>query len=227
MNQEKTYRAIRHMVVRAKQNSNDPDVHHPKEKILQVGRVMEQFKNEHKGPITTLELFAGQGNLTREYQEHGSVEAYDIKYLKTGDSFLQFHRLIFARRTYQVVDLDPYGFPTRLFPDIFLLIKDGLLFVTFPRPNSNILDGMKALHLESYMGKSNPSEEEVINQIATWGLCHWRQVELLDRMLLKSVWRFAFRVKKVKATDYTGVRNQPYEIEEKQPFKQLTIFQDE
>ena len=59
----------------------------------------------------------------------------------------------------------------------------------------------------AYFGEPNPSEDTIIDQIVTWGLCHWRQVELIDSIDCSSVWRFAFSVVKVKATDYTAVRN--------------------
>ncbi|MBK9723418.1 MAG: hypothetical protein IPO78_17780, partial [Saprospiraceae bacterium] len=108
---------------------------------------------------------------------------------------------------FDVVDLDPYGFPNRFFPDIFLLIDKGILFVTMPKPYVNILNGITAAHLISYYGGQNPNEQTIIERIALWGLCHWRKVELIDSIDCKSVWRFAFAVEKVNATDYTGVRN--------------------
>lgn len=37
---KKTYRAIRHDVVRLKQKNNDSDVHHPDEKINQINKVL-------------------------------------------------------------------------------------------------------------------------------------------------------------------------------------------
>jgi len=198
---DKTYRAIRHDVVRALQASNDDSVHHPDEKIMQLDRVLD---GEGK---KILELFSGQGNLTNKYNEYGEVDCYDRKYLKTGDSFVVFHRLIGEKKTYDVIDLDPYGFPNRFFPDIFLLIKDGLLVITMPKPYVNILNGITQTFLTAYFGEQNPSKEVIIEQIATWGICHWRKVTLIDSIDLKSVWRFVFRVKLVKATEYTGVRN--------------------
>jgi tRNA G26 N,N-dimethylase Trm1 len=204
-NKQKTYRALRHNVVRKKQKENSDDTHHPDEKIDQIRSVFYGLNNQSNHHI--LELFAGQGNLTKIYEEYGIVSAYDRKYLKTGDSFLIFHDLIAKKKKYSIVDLDPYGFPNRFFPDIFLLIDDGILFVTMPKPYVNILNGITQAHLISYYGEHNPSEDTIIEQIALWGLCHWRQVELIDSVDCKSVWRFAFHVKKVKATEYTGVRN--------------------
>jgi hypothetical protein len=201
----KTYRAIRHDVVRSKQAINSSEVHHPDEKTNQIEWVMRNLNKQSGHDI--LELFAGRGNLTNVYRQFGEVTSCDCKYCGTGDSFLLFHRLISDRKKFTVVDLDPYGFPTRLFPDVFLLIDDGLLFVTMPKPYVNILNGITQTHLISYFGEPNPSEEIIIDQIVTWGLCHWRQVELIDSIDCSSVWRFAFSVQKVKATDYTGVRN--------------------
>ena len=118
-----------------------------------------------------------------------------------------FHKLIHDKKHYDIVDVDPYGFPSRFFPDIFLLMQDSYLFLTFPKPYVNILNGITQTHLASYYGNSNPSFEEVVERIANFGICHWRKVVLIDSVDLKSVWRMAFKVTKVKATEYTGVKN--------------------
>ena len=202
MKKEKTYRALRHDIVRTRQKTNAADAHHPEEKTGQIKRVLSR-----KSGLKILELFAGQGNLTGLYSTYGEVFPYDRKYLKTGDSFLIYHRLIAERKVFDVVDLDPYGFPNRFFPDVFLLIEKGFLFVTMPKPAVNILNGITQTHLISYYGEHNPSKEKVIEKIALSGLCHWRKVALIDEIDCKSVWRFVFSVERVKATEYTGVRN--------------------
>jgi hypothetical protein len=201
----KTYRAIRHDVVRQKQKINNNEVHHPDEKTAQIEFVMKNLNNQKNNSI--LELFAGRGNLTKVYEKYGDVIPCDQKYLQTGDSFLLFHKLIYEKQKYTVIDIDPYGFPNRFFPDIYLLIDDGIMFVTMPKPYVNVLNGITQTHLISYFGEPNPDEDTIIDQLVTWGLCHWRQVELIDSIDCKSIWRFAFSVKKVKATEYTGVKN--------------------
>ena len=206
-NKPKTYRALRHDVVRKKQSENSNEVHHPNEKMKQVKRVILNFNETNKIDLKILELFAGQGNLTNLYRNYGDVTAYDKKHLKTGDSFLEYHRLISDRKKFNVIDLDPYGFPNRFFPDIFLLIDRGILFVTMPKPYVNILNGITQTHLISYYGTHNPNKDEIIEKIGLFGLCHWRKIELIDEIDCKSIWRFAFLVEKVKATEYTGVRN--------------------
>jgi len=218
----KTYRAIRHDVVRKRQAEYSDTAHHPDEKIQQVKSVLQGICGW--GDLSILELFAGQGNLTKVYAEYGDVIANEYKgevfdklqenvrdcmlvQCNRVDSYLDFHQLIALKQKFDVVDLDPYGFPNRFFPDVFLLIEKGIMFVTMPKPYVNILNGITATHLISYYGEQNPSEQTIINRIVLWGLCHWRKVELISSIDCKSVWRFAFNVEKVKATDYTGVRN--------------------
>jgi hypothetical protein len=82
-----------------------------------------------------------------------------------------------------------------------------------PKPYVNILNGITAQHLISYYGEKNPNESIIIERIILWGLCHWRKVQLKDCIDCKSIWRFVFHVEKVKATEYTGVRNQPYKTD--------------
>lgn len=199
---KKSYRAIRHDIVRGKQSINSDEVHHPNEKKTQIERVLSSTSN-----LSILELFAGQGNLTKTYETFGAVTGYDKKHLKTGDSFIEYHRLIANKKKFDVIDLDPYGFPTRLFPDIFLLIDNGIMFVTMPKPYVNILNGLIQTHLTTYFGEPNPSLETIINKIVLFGLCHWRKVQLIESSDYRSVWRLAFHVERVKATDYTGVKN--------------------
>ena len=218
----KTYRAIRHDITRAKQKKNADVVHHPYEKINQIKSILSEICGRED--LSILELFAGHGNLTKIYSEYGEVLANeykksvfeklventkDLMLVKCNrvDSFIDFHQLIALKQKFDVIDLDPYGFPNRFFPDIFLLIDKGVLFVTMPKPYVNILNGITAAHLISYYGEQNPSEQTIIERIVLFGLCHWRKVELISSIDCKSVWRFAFAVEKVKATDYTGVRN--------------------
>lgn len=207
MKKEKTYRAIRHDVVRKKQKENSKDVHHPIEKIKQVKKHLNGKTN-----LKILELFAGHGNMSDEYKNYigneGFLDRYDKK-LKTGDSYIVFHELIAKKQKYDVIDIDPYGFPSRFFPDIFLLMEDGQMFITFPKPYINILNGITRQHHLCYYGEENPSLETIKNKIKLYGLCHWRNIEFEEIIEIDRLWRFSLKVKKVKATEYCGVRNRP------------------
>ena len=92
---EKTYRAIRHDIVRKKQEQNSAEVHHPDQKINQIYSVLDNSKK-----YKILELFCGRENLTKHYKKFGEVELYDKKWKKTGDSYKQFHRLIWENKKY-------------------------------------------------------------------------------------------------------------------------------
>jgi hypothetical protein len=205
MSEEKTYRAIRHDVTRKKQRENSKEVHHPEQKKEQIEKILVG-----KTDLKIMELFAGHGNLESTYRnyvgEKGFLERYD-KSLKTGDSFITFHKLIAEKRKYDVIDIDPYGFPNRFFPDVFLLIEDGTMFITMPKPWVNILNGITRQHLICYFGSDNPNLDVIKERIRLYGLCHWRDIDFLDIADFGRLWRFAVNVKKVKATDYTGVRN--------------------
>tara|TARA_R110000868_G_scaffold152302_3_gene376951 strand:- start:1696 stop:2307 length:612 start_codon:yes stop_codon:yes gene_type:complete len=203
LNTDKTYRAVRHDVVRNKQKSNADEVHHPKEKTEQINRFLSGHHH-----LSILELFAGCGNLSNVFTQYGTLEAYDRK-LKTGDSFLIFHNLIANKKTYDVVDIDPYGFPNRFFPDIFLLLENGLVFMTMPKPYVNILNGITQQHLRCYFNCSNPSLQIIKEKIMLYGLCHWRKIEFLEIMDLGRLWRFVLGVYRVKATEYCNVKNWP------------------
>jgi hypothetical protein len=219
---KKTYRAIRHDIVRKRQADYCDTAHHPDEKISQIKIVFNEIFEFNN--LKIFELFAGQGNLTKIYAQYGEVRANEYKtevfnQLKENfkefnlvncnrvNSFLDFHKLIALKLMFDVIDLDPYGFPNRFFPDIFLLIDNGVIFITMPKPYVNILNGITQTHLISYYGEHNPSKEIIIERIALWGLCHWRKLVLINCVDCQSVWRFAFKVEKVKATEYTGVKN--------------------
>jgi hypothetical protein len=196
---EKSYRAKRHDVIREKQRGNSNEVHHPVEKKQQIRLILNGKKS-----LKILELFAGQGNLTEVYKDYGMVECHDKK-INSKDSYREFHRLIADKKKYDVIDLDPYGFPNRFFPDIFLLIDD--LFITMPKPYVNILNRITRQHLTCYYGEYNPGLETIKERIKLYGLCHWRDINFLDITDLGRLWRMAIRVNKVKATIYTNTNN--------------------
>lgn len=197
----KSYRAIRHDVIRSKQKVYDQDVVHHDQKIHQIRSFLKDKKD-----LNILELFSGSGVLTKEYQNYGVVTECDKKN-GTGDSFRLYHRFIYENKKFDVIDIDSFGFPNRFLPDIYLLIEDGLMFVTLPIPSINILHDITKTHLFSYYGSDRPSIEEMANKIALFGLSHWREVSIVDLIKCNRIYRLVLSVKKIKSTDYTGVKN--------------------
>jgi len=71
---EKTYRAIRHDIVRLKQKQVTLDLHHPNEKVQQIQEILQGLTG-----LNILELFAGSGNCTTYYDYMAkSVKAYEL-----------------------------------------------------------------------------------------------------------------------------------------------------
>mgnify|MGYP000884084252 CR=1 FL=1 len=223
----KKLRVIDHEIVRSKQRAYADSHHHPDVKTNQVRTILDNTKfdklHHRRSNPHILELFAGQGNLTKVYSDYGYVQANELKKtvydklveninepnvdLNRVNSRFNFHELIGQRKKFNVIDIDDYGFPSRFFPDIFLLMEDAVMFITMPYPSVNILNGITKEFHTSYFGDQNPDFETINNSIIRYGLCHWRKVELLDSVECGRGWRLAYRVIKVKATDYTGVRN--------------------
>ena len=216
---DKTYRALRHDYTRNLQKTNNDLLHHPDEKINQIKEYTKNTAFSKK--IKILELFGGHGNLTKEYVKLGKTTVFEkdkskveilksisdeLEVVKT-DSFNEIFHHVYKKKKYDIIDIDPYGFPYRLFPHIFLLMEKSLVFLTIPKPYVNILNGITQTTLMCHFGESNPSIDTILSKIVVWGLSHWRQVEVLDILDLKSVWRVCLDVKRIKATEYTGTKN--------------------
>lgn len=183
-----------------KRLDNSDSIHHPDEKIAQIKNVFETLPRQSR--LRILELFAGRGNLTQVYKNYGNVKAYDKNWLQTGDSFLEFHRLIADQKKYDIIDIDPYGFPTRFFPDIFLLMNKGVMFITIPKPNGNFISTECRFTLSCYYGDTNPNLTTIVTNIKALALQHWRDINVLDVIDCKSIWRIAISVQRINSKEY-------------------------
>lgn len=187
---------------RKKQKEYTDEYHHPKEKINQIYKILNNKSYDDKFKI--LELFCGNGNLTKIYKNYGNVSSFD-KICGDGDSYRLFHKLIYEKKIYNLIDLDPYGFPCRFFPDIFLLINDGYLIVTICKLKKANLWTLKLM--ESYFTVRKPNETQIINTFCNEGMKHWRYVKPIDILNLEKVFRIVFSVKRVHACNYCGTTN--------------------
>ena len=192
----KTKNALKHDRQRKAQREDLEHTNHTDLKTEQIRKYIKTNNNK------ILELFSGNGKLTKIWQEYGSVQTNEGK-----DAYRLFHGLIYERKKYDIIDLDPYGFPSRFFPDIFLLIDDGYMFITFPHPAVNVLNGITQQTFENYYGVKKPTMDIIIDKIKQYALCHWRDAQVLDITKMGRVFRICLRVKRVKATEYCGVRN--------------------
>ena len=212
--------SLKHKYVRLNQASNKDEYHHPKEKSMQA----EEVLNGKEG-LSILETNSGFGNMTNIYSKYGRVEAQDIDKdkvralkestsetveVKKCDSFKEMYNQVFQGKIYDVVDLDPYGFPSRFFPHVFNLIEDGFLFVTFPKMGVQQINKIMIKHHEVFWGLSledKDNQEDLIHdRMAEYAFKSFRSVELIDSIDLGRVYRFAYRVKKESALDLVGLK---------------------
>lgn len=213
-----TTSAIKHKFRRISQNNNIEKHHHPKEKWEQIEKYIKNDTNY------ILETNCGWGNLTKLYQKYGEVLCYDIDkkrvnyinkmqmqdvYAEHGDSILESHRLVGNKCKFDIIDIDPYGMPSRYFPHIFLLINKGYLFVTLPKLGVQKLNKITAKHLDCFwgVGESNRKQYEdiVIKKIMDFGMQNYREVVLEEIISVGSVYRMAFRIEKKSSLDLVGL----------------------
>lgn len=215
-----TLSSVKHKYVRLNQARNDDKHHHPEEKIKQVKRVLGKKSGMH-----VLETNAGMGNLSEIYRFYGEVLAHDIDRKKVEhlkrlgyedfevikcDSFKEIHRYIFHGLKFSVIDLDPYGFPSRYFPHVFNLIDDGYLFVTFPKMGVQQINKIMKEHYRVFwdmtLDRKLDQEKIIHKKIKDYGLQNYRSVELVDSIDLGRMFRFAYKVKKESALDLVGLK---------------------
>lgn len=216
-----TVSSVKHKYVRLKQALNDDKHHHPTEKVEQIKRVLSG------SDLFILETNAGWGNLTKEYHYYGEVLSHDIdskkvEYLKSlgydefdavkCDSFNEIHRYIYLGFKFDVIDLDPYGFPSRYFPHVFNLIDDGILFVTFPKMGVQQINKIMKEHYRVFWGitlEDKANQEQLIHaRMKDYAFQSLRGLELIDSVDLGRMFRFAYRVKRESALDLVGLKVQ-------------------
>jgi hypothetical protein len=192
--------AAKHKRLRESQAANADKHHHPEEKLEQL----EFYKNQISGDI--LEVFAGEGNLTKFYKEQGSVTACtrDV----TGDSFKYVYKLAAEGKKFNVIDIDGYGYPSNFMDVIWKLMRpDCLLILTYPVVGVQCVNGIYEQHYVNHWKSSRPTVGDVIGATTDYALRHWYVPKLIDVKKIKPIWRFIFNCERVKATEFTGTRN--------------------
>ena len=193
----KTHKEIRH-----KQSINDDDYHHPIEKIEQLKRFEDIFRDKK-----ILEVFAGQGNLSKYYNSI-SDKVFSMSKEKTGDSFNYIHKIKFDKKKFDVIDIDSYGYPDKLFPVVFDCLTDNAyLIFTFPIVGVNCLNEITEQHYINFWRSNRPTIGDVVGCITDYGLRNWQFCKLVDVSKIKRIWRFIFKIEKQKATLICNTKN--------------------
>lgn len=214
-----TSNSVKHKVRRLSQAQNQDKYHHPQEKIDQIRRILP------KKDLHTLEMHTGFGNLTKIYQEYGSVLGYDIEgervdYIQSmcmqdvdvvkGDSQIELLNMVYQRLWFDVVDIDPYGLPSRYFPLVFNLINDGWLFLTFPKLGVAQINKITVRHYQAFWGFELDQKAQYVeiiqNKLKDYAYQCFRKIEVLEVLDLDRVYRFAIKVKKESALDLVGLK---------------------
>jgi len=174
-----------------KQKGGDLSVHHPIEK---ENFFITTYNQERLNGNQAFEYFSGHNYMTNVYVKNNLiVEGNDIKDTNI-DSYLLFHKHIYEKRKFDLIDLDPYGLPFKFFPDVYLLMNDKCyLYVTAVKYYVPILSWRRKMKFLGYFQKEKPSHQDYISFIKRMGLAHGFNVAYVDGFsVTNNVYRFCF-----------------------------------
>lgn len=196
-----TYFSAKHHHTRWQKSEGSPNKHHPEGKRIQIEAVLEG-----KSDLSIYELYGGHGYCTGVYESYGSVTS---RTHADGNDWHVLHAELASKRTYDVVDVDGYGYPSRILSSgvVELLKTAGVMFITLPIYGSNQLNPITSAHLQIFYGTRTPGLEDFVRAIKAHALAYHRVAELIHSARLGGVWRLAFEVRRVPATLLYGVRN--------------------
>ena len=217
-----TATSVKHKVRRISQSSNMDKYKHTEEKTRQLLSVLE-YVNGKK--INILETHSGFGGMTEQYQKIGNVKCYDIDKERVdhinnlnmngvtaihGDSERELYGLVFNKSTYDIVDIDPYGFPSRYFPHAFSLIEDGVMFLTFPAMGVAQINKITIRHYQAFWGIELSDKDKYLGKIKErledFAFQNKREIKFLDIRKINRVFRMAILVKRKSLCDIVGLK---------------------
>lgn len=215
--------SVKHKVRRLQQASNQDRYKHTAEKTALALKCLAALGNTK--PLSVLETHAGFGSMTQVYSQFGKVLALDIDHRRINgleslalpgvevvkaDSEFEMHGLLASRAVFDVVDLDPYGMPSRYFPMVFGLINDGLLFVTFPMIGAAQINKITIRHLQAFWGVALDDKDRYTDLLFAgmqdYAFHFKRKLTLLAVERYDRVFRFAIRVKKESLLETVGIQ---------------------
>ena len=196
----KTKNAEKHDRLRLKQRQYLDSHHHPIEKIQQLEKLNEYIYGD------IIELFAGEGNLSKYYEKKGNL--YRCTKDETGDSFQHLFELINNKKKFDVIDIDSYGYPSQFMDNIWHIMKPKTtLLITFPVMGVQCINGIVEQHFINFWRSARPSTGDVVGAVTDYGLKYWYLPKLIDIVKIKPIWRYVFTCERVKATEFCSTRN--------------------
>jgi hypothetical protein len=215
--------SVKHKLRRLAQARNEDKYKHTDEKRAQAKPLLSRLlKDSGRVGLFTLETHAGFGGMTELYGQFGEVTAMEVKPERVAaiemkgmqdvdaicaDSEVEIHRLVASRCVFDVVDIDPYGMPSRYFPHAFGLIKNGIMFVTLPMYGVAQMNKLTIKHHEVFWGGTGAEGylERVAGKLQDFGYMAGRRVRVESCEKLDRVYRFALRVEKASLCDLVGL----------------------
>lgn len=211
--------AVKHKIRRIQQGENMDRYKHTREKSGQAVKFMPE------GSLNILETNCGFGGMTEFYADFGDVECYDIKKDRVhfvndlgfenvqaihADSELEMARLSYNKCVFDVVDIDPYGMPSRYFPLAFSLIDDGVMLITLPMIGVAQINKITIRHLQAFWGVELSEKgrylDSVISRLKDYAFMHKREIEVLDVLKIDRIYRVCMKVTKKSCCDIVGLK---------------------
>jgi len=170
-----------------RQKEGAPEKHHPVEKANQIKRILAGARG-----LSIYETHGGHGYCTRIYKKFGTVTS---RTHADGDDLDVTYAELASGRRYDVVDIDPYGFPSRLLAigAIRLVRPGGRLFLTFPAPNG-FRGGHPSVrtHLRVFYKSRDAGEMHYAEYVERQARIHDYTIRVVERIRMGGVIRFVF-----------------------------------
>lgn len=215
-----TMSSIKHKIRRLQQKQNLDKYKHTTEKSDQILKFIPK-----KNKLSILETHGGFGGMTQEYSKLGTVTSLEIKQERVEhlqnlelenheaikcDSEHYIFKMIFEKRKFDVIDVDPYGYPSRYFPHIFKLIDDGLMVITLPMIGVAQMNKLTIAHLQSFWGVDYKDKAGYINnfliRLKDYAFMNKHEFEVLDISKFDRVYRILIKTKKTSLNDIVGLK---------------------
>ncbi len=231
--------SVKHKIRRLQQAQNQDRYKHTDEKLEQIQRTKPH------SVLQVLETHAGFGGLTRYYSQMAymvtslelkqeRVDAIkdlglsNVSLLKT-DSEREIYGFLYQNRTFDIVDVDPYGLPSRYFPHVFGLIDNGMLYLTFPVMGVAQINKITIEHYRVFWGielaDKNVYLDKIQQRLIECAFMHKRQIEFMDIQKINRIYRLAIQVKKTSMLDIVGLEVNRCKPVTKQIDRQLDMFE--
>lgn len=233
-----TANSVKHKIRRLGQAGNEDRFKHTREKSALAAKYIT------REGMKVLETHSGFGGMTEFYAANGcNVECYDIDERRVrsidakgldsvnaskGDSEKELLRLVYGRSKYDIVDIDPYGLPSRYFPSAFELIDGGYLFLTFPVLGVAQINKITIQHYQSFWGFIVGSDQDYLeiihSKLHDFAFMSRRAIRILETEKIDRIYRMVIEVKKASLCDIVGLHVSRSVVAGGETEKQLDIF---